>query len=340
MCQKCGSFSCGNCDGGGLCQNLNSTGLLCNQPIFESCSDNCGCPIMLKSSCCYYDGSTTSCLGITTNTTLTNVIKKLDQAFCTIVPPSGVTCTGIVGQTGRIKSTAITPSGNQCSAYNIDIDPIIINQITNNTTNISNLYSIVGGTVSSIVSSTLTVSGPTAGVVTIDYTPPAITGSGILYSDYTDSTTLNTSWTTVKTYPIAANTLTTNGDKIIALTRFTCVAPVPSPGTDPQIRIQFNGVTVMVGGSFAISNLNMVDFELSIIRTSNTAVVLLLKSYNSSDFTGSFYASVAQNVFSYIIPMAGLNLTTNSYSIDCDIKSAVAGDTINRLLEVEYKAKI
>ena len=46
------------------------------------------------------------------------------------------------------------------------------------------------------------------------------------------------------------------------------------------------------------------------------------------------------SIISYLIDMAGLDLTNNTYSIDCDIKSATAGDTTSKFLKVALNKKI
>ncbi len=334
MCHICNNSSC---NGGGLCGYNNTNGLLCNE-WSNSCNEakKCGCKWLVPSDCVFYTGSVTPCLAITTNTTLTNVIKRFDAAFCNIAPSgvsSGCPIT-VSGTTGQIN---VTQTGSGCSSnYQIGLSNVITSNIDTINSQINNISNFLLTTITSITTNTpanLDITNPSTNVWNIDYIPPATGISGILWSDYTDSTTVNTSWTTVKTYSVTATTLSTNGDKLIANTRF--VASTKSG----KVRIQFNNVTIVQEYTFNPSNLDMIDFELWIVRTSNTSVSIILKGLGGAD-NSIEYITFGSQSRSYIIPIAGLNLSTTSYSIDCDIQSVVPGDIVNNFLEVEYIKKI
>lgn len=340
-CNFCSNSFCNN---GGICQVSNTSGLNCNAWGNSNCIQNnwnqCGCQFLQPSDCVFYSGVTTPCLGIRTNTNLTDIIKIFDKVACTSINPSGISssCTEINGTPNQIISVAtLQPSG--CSSYQIGISPIVLNSISTNTTNIATLSGQISNLVSSVITNTpnfLSISGPTAGIVTINYIPPSGASSGIIWSDYTNSTTTNTSFQTIKSYSIGATQLSTNGDKIVTQIRF--ISTNSSSGI-PLVRIQFNGVTIVQNFPFFTNNVNMYEFELWIVRLSNTSVDLILKINTGTD-TGTLYKCVSSDGYSYVINMSGLNLTTTSYSIDCDAMSVIAGDITCNFLEVEYKKRI
>jgi len=338
----CTPFNCPGCNAGGICQNLITNGLGCNQFI-PGCNipDPCGCPIFLKSDCVYYSGSTTPCLGIQTNSNLTNIIKAIDLKLCAISPPtSGVCPITVTGTTNQIN---VSTTGSGCSTnYQVGLSSTVTGEISTIQSQISSISTFLNTAVNCITTNTpqnLTITGPTSNCINIDFVAPASGVTGVLYSDYSDSTTNNTSWSTVKTYNVSPNTLSINGDELVIKSRFTCASPISPPGTPPRVRIQFNGVTILLVSNFDISNLNMMDWEISIVRISNTTVNILL-TYTGNTDIGIFYTQVQAPIKSYLISMAGLNLSAGNYNIDCDIMSATAGDTICRFLEVDLIKKI
>ena len=343
VCPSCSSHNNG-CNAGGHCNNWITNGLHCNDwdNWSNQCNEisRCGCQLLQPSNCVFYSGATTSCLGIRTNTTLTDVIQAFDAKFCTISPsgtPSGVTCTAVIGQTGQIITTSITPSGGQCSAYNISISPVILNQINTNATNISTLFGAISGFITNITTNTplsLDITNPSVGVFNIDYIPPSSGISGILHSDYSSASTSNTSWTTIKTFPIPAFTLAVSGDKIIARTLFRGAG---TPASGASVRVQFNSVTVCKVFQFNVTSLNGLYLTLSVIRNSNSVVYLQLKIEGATDNSTMLTTLEINGTTgtSYVTPMAGLNLGATPYSINCDIQSISPGDASCEYLEVE-----
>lgn len=315
----------------------------CGRNFNSSCTCNiqptCTCLTQVDTNCVFYRGNTTPCLQFQTGSTLSTILNSIDSAFCSINPsgttnPSGVpTVTGTTNQI-IINNTGTSPIIN----YQVGLSPVVTNNISTLQSQMSSVSNFLNSTITTLTTDTpqnLDISNVSANTWNINFTQNVSGQSGILYSDYSDSTTANTSWTTVKSFTIVSGTLALKGDKLIIQTRFN--SPNPLPTFPPSCRIQFNGVTIQTTFPFWNNKLNIMDFEIWITRQSNTSIVILLKPLRNAVDNGTSYTLFGEDNLSYIIPMTGLNLTTNSYPINCDILSNISGDTTCKLLEVELK---
>lgn len=339
------SCNCGNswCYNGSICNYNITNGLCCNTCNSNPCHchNPCDCLDFVKSNCVYYTGATTSCLAIPTNATLTTIINTIDHAICNLPTPSGFGCSVITGQTGQIVSTPYTITNNNCGGYLISIDGAITGPIAANTAAIAAINIALLSKTDNITTNTpsyLSISATNSHTWNIDFINPSGVNAGILYESYTNSPTINTSWSTLKTYSILAGQLNTNGDTIEGHSRYL-INPSGVLSTNyPTVRIQFNGNTLMQEFPISAFNVNVVDFEFKIVRISNTQVDITVSSVVGAD-NGTFYNIIGTAIKSYVIPITALNLTTTAYSINIDGKSNSAGDISVNILELEYIKK-
>lgn len=343
-CQFCSNSKCQN---GGICNNLITNGLNCdgwqNQayiPTLNLDSDKCGCNPLITSNCVAYSGTTTPCLGIITGTNLTNIIQAIDKAIC-LVSPSGISPSpsGVPTVSGTVNQIVVTPTGTTpLINYQVGLSSVVTGEISTIQTQISNISTFLTTCITNLTTNTpqnLNITNPSTNNWNIDFTQTPSGQSGVLYSDYSNSTTSNTSATVVKTYSLVSTTFSKNGDKVIARTRFVCPLIDKQIYAQAQVHMAFAGVTIASSFVFESVNITMFDIEMSIQRFSNTTVEIILKLVGGSD-NGTYYISQGNNPISYIVPVAGLNLTTTSYPIDCVITSGIAGDTTCQFLTIDY----
>lgn len=137
---------------------------------------------MLKTDCVFYTGATTSCLGITSNTNLSSIIRTLDAAICAISPSGqfNVIVSGVSGQTTVSSSTI-----GQTIYYTVGLSPNITGQISTLNSQVATINTFIAGATDTITSSSLTVTQPSAHVWNIEGGAiPGTTCNGIIYTDF------------------------------------------------------------------------------------------------------------------------------------------------------------
>lgn len=278
-------FSCNSCGCNECVHPESRTCNRCNQVVTiptQITNSLCtGCLTTVAGSCTYYSGTTTPCLGITTGTTLDNVIKAIDTKICSIPGVSGVdqiyVVSGVSGQT-TVTTTVI---GNT-TYYTVRLSPSVVSQINTNTTNISTINGIIPTLTDTITSSTLVVTHPNGHTWNIEAsgltTPRNCTGT--TYSDFVkhDTSSSSNMIDSTQDFTTAPCPAITTGDTITyrIMGSYTMGAP-PSEFT---VSIM-NGASVIqtrVGSnntsSGAINTTSAFSIELKLFVTSTTTAIL------------------------------------------------------------------
>lgn len=174
-CRKCGSYStCG-----------------CNNHCPEE--NSCGCTHNHSTKCSFYYGDTLSCIDVQYGDDLETILTNINTAVCAITP-SGSTSTVVNSCNSNIAVT--NPS---TGVYTVCLNQDIPDQITENTSNISDLNACITNTVKDLISDSLTVteeSSDSCGrTLRVEYNPSgfATTEDGIIYNDLDKSGTTATS---------------------------------------------------------------------------------------------------------------------------------------------------
>jgi len=183
--------------------------LACDNCYNPSCDSTCGCPQQIKGTCVFYQGANLDCLDVTKGDDYDSILANLNTLICNLVAPSGNTTVVTSNACSGGNNILVTSSTvGSTTTYNVCLNPTLVTQINNNTSNIAGLSACASGLVSNITTSTpgLTItpgSRTTCGIpFTIDYTPtlPTVV-DGIIYNNVNKSTYLNTTGNkTLKTH--------------------------------------------------------------------------------------------------------------------------------------------
>ena len=241
--------------------------MACNNCYNSSCDSTCGCPQQVKGTCVFYQGANLDCLDVTKGDTYDSILANLNTLICDLVAPSGNTTVVTSNACSGGNNILVTSSTvGSTTTYNVCLNPTLVTQINNNTSNIAGLSACASGLVSNITTSTpgltITPGSPTTcgRPFTIDYTPtPVDTVDGIVESNNDKSTYTNTPGTKVlKTYTnsFASTYSLSNGDEI----RFRASGQITGDGTNvDEVTIQlFNNLT-----SLPISDKTVSAFDLT-----------------------------------------------------------------------------
>jgi len=242
--------------------------MACNNCYNSSCDSTCGCPQQVKGTCVFYQGANLDCLDVTKGDDYDSILANLNTLICDIVAPSGNTTVVTSNACSGGNNILVTSSTvGSTTTYNVCLNPTLVTQINNNTSNIAGLSACVSGLVSNITTSTpgltITPGSPTTcgRPFTIDYTPtPVDTVDGIVESNNTKSNYTNTCGLKVlKTSTFnnfVSNSALTNGDEI----RFRLTGQIAGDGSNVDtVTIQlFNASTAL-----PISDKEIKGFDLT-----------------------------------------------------------------------------
>lgn len=227
----------------------------CNNCYNPSCDSTCGCPQQIKGTCVFYQGANLDCLDVTKGDDYDSILANLNTLICNLVAPSGNTTVVTSNACSGGNNILVTSSTvGSTTTYNVCLNPTLVTQINNNTSNIATLSACASGLVSNITTSTpgltITPGSPTTcgRPFTIDYTPtPVDPVDGIVESDTKKSTyTNNPGNILLKSSTFNNFTLNSSlaiGDEI----RFRLTGQVAGDGSnvDDVIIQLFNGSTAL-----------------------------------------------------------------------------------------------
>ena len=238
-CHSCGCNSC--VSESGYCNSCNQVVTI---PTIISDTPCNGCQIQVEGSCTFYSGTTTPCLGITTNTTLDSIVQKIDAAICAIPGVSGITQKIYVVSPVSGQTTVSTNTIGNSTYYTVGVSPNIINQITGNTSAISTINTYLSGVTTTITSSSLIVTNPSPHVWNIeDVDAPTPFYGGITYADHTIHDVYVSGTTMINnTQNFVTKSLITENDEIV----YRIVGQYTTSTVNPVFTINIlNGSTVL-----------------------------------------------------------------------------------------------
>jgi len=219
------------------------------------CENQCGCLDQVKGKCVFYRGSTTECLGILTGTDFDTIVRRLDEAICEIVPPSGYPTIIVQGTANQIAVTSSTVSN--VTTYTVALDGTILSTISSIQTSVATLQDCCDASVKTITTddpSTLDITDDGAGNYILNVVPPSgfVTFDGIIYNSLTSSGTSGA-----------------GGQQILKQFNNDYIASNNLSNED-QIRIQITGQTTANSGISDLVQIELFDPDSGIVVLNDT----------------------------------------------------------------------
>lgn len=161
-------------------------------------------------------------------------------------------------------------------------------------------------------------------------------GASVLTNQYPNLATLGTSWESLAVgrtpYVLLANTLGRDGDELWIHSRFVNNA---TTATTQQVRLTFNGSPLNIAAKFsAATNAKYIVIDSRLSRVSNTTI----KQETTVTWlaNGALKGDVVYQTTTFVLTIAGLNLTTTAYNIDIQADSATIGDVSSQAFVIEH----
>lgn len=262
---------------------------------------------------------------------------------------SGVDCNCNCGTVSANQGASISP--NQNIVINDGVGDISVTQTTVGLTTtfvVSDVHYVIQVAADGTSPSYLTVTNVLAGGVdtySIAFNP-ALFLSNVLYNDHTPVSTATVAVETLHTYTLPANTLTTNGSKLIIEVGISTNNAGPASNLDTKRGyLEFNGTsllgTLLPYFHFGGTPNYIFRLFLEVTRISNTDITIQGMVYqgNGIGVTWSNGLGVSQVQLLSQFTVTALNLTTTAYVIRTRGDSLVIGDLTSQYMQVDILRK-
>lgn len=323
----------------------------------DSNINNCGCTHQHPAECIIYKGENLECIHTTNGDTLDEVLVAINEVICTL-SPSGQSITEVEGVSGE--TTVSSSTVGNITTYTVGLDEDFVQQVEDNSTNISTLSACIATTVKSIVSNTLNVSIDSTNscgrTIRIESSTPSSVPivDGIIYSnsDKSEATggtgvdkVLKTSSTSIGDYE------TTNGFEIGDEIRWRATGQIHGDAETADV-LKFDlfdtPTGILGGGTFysfspSIKSSWVMNGTITVLdNTSGNSTLLINAILQRTQTENGIEGNSSRDIYLIDEEVSGVDLTTLVLRIkhERNVSSSLSATNFARQLVVEVRKYI